>query len=129
MHLRAFDSPVVDGVPHQVLKYVSQLRFINPDCRQEIVRYYCTALLNRASQVCECCFQCGFTGNLVGRFSIGPRSGIGQQVPDQPLHTVAPVYSKGDKLVGIRVQASCVALGQQLRITGNHAQRLLEIVG
>ena len=62
------------------------------------------------------------------RFSIAPRPGINQQVLDQPLHTVAPVYRKGDELIGVGVQTPFVAAGQELRITGHHAQRLLEIV-
>ena len=41
----------------------------------------------------------------------------------------ASVDGKGDEFVPVVVEAIAVALGQELGIAGDHAQRLLQVVG
>ena len=45
------------------------------------------------------------------------------------LHTCGAVHGEAYELVGIRVQFSFVAAGQELRVAGDHPQWLLQIVG
>ena len=69
-----------------------------------------------------------FAGGIEQVLSLCPDARIGQQILDQPLHAAGPVHREGDELVGIGVQLALVAPGQQLRVAGHHAQRLLQIV-
>src|ERR1700722_12990093 len=129
MYARVFGTTVLDRVPDEILKYLRQLRFICRDGGQRIVGYNRTALLDCCSQVYKRFLQRVLAGNLAEFPLICSCTRIGQQILDQPLHAVAPVYREGDELIGIGVEAPLVALGQQLRVTGHHPQRLLKIVG
>ena len=86
------------------------------------------ALFDGAAQVVERLLQRVFAGGVEQVLPFGPDARIGQQVLDQPLHAVGPVHGEGDELVGVGVQLSLVAPGEQLRVAGHHPQRLLQIV-
>jgi hypothetical protein len=59
----------------------------------------------------------------------GPDLAIGQQILDQALHPVGAVHREVDVGIGVGVEPPFVALGEQLRIAGHHAQGFLQIVG
>src|ERR1700724_871914 len=82
VYVRDFGTAVLNCVPHEVLKYLGQLRIIRRDDWQRIVSHYRSAHLNRCSQVCKRFFQCVVTGNLAERLSICSGARIGQQILD-----------------------------------------------
>ena len=53
---------------------------------------------------------------------------VRQQIPNRYLHLSGSFYRIADELIGIGIQAPFIAFGQKLGVTGNHAQRLLQIV-
>src|ERR1022692_4463478 len=98
---------------------------IHIDFWQHIVSDECTALVSSCSQVHQCFSSRVFTGNLTDRSFIVPYARICEQVLNQPLHAIRSIYCESNELVSVRIQPSFVTLGQELRITGHHAQGLL----
>ena len=95
---------------------------------QRIVRHQRAAVLDGAAQIHQRLLQRLFAGGIEQLLSFCPDARIGQQILDQPLHAAGAVDGEGDEFVGIGVQLALVAPGQQLRVTGHHAQRLLQVV-
>jgi signal transduction histidine kinase len=55
-------------------------------------------------------------------------AGEGEQILNQSLHPFGAVHRVVDVFVGLFIEFPLIALGQELRVGGNHAQRLLQIV-
>ncbi len=58
-----------------------------------------------------------------------PDARVLQQVVNQLLHPFGAVDGEADELLRVAVELVLVALGQELRVVRDHAQRLLKIVG
>src|ERR1035438_9950995 len=56
-------------------------------------------------------------------------AGQKQQILDQSLHSGGALHGIGDKLPSVVVQLGVVPLRQELGEIGDHAQRLLKVVG
>src|ERR1039457_4006457 len=56
-------------------------------------------------------------------------AGQGQQILDQSLHSGGALHGKGDKLPCVVVQLRAISLRQELGEVGDHAQRLLKVMG
>src|SRR5438445_6553212 len=55
-------------------------------------------------------------------------AGKGEQILNQSLHPLGAVHRVVDVFVGLFVEFSLVAFGQELGVGRNHAQRLLQVV-
>ncbi|HEX8244749.1 MAG TPA: hypothetical protein VF541_14680 [Longimicrobium sp.] len=84
--------------------------------------------LHRGPEVRECLPQRLGRVDRLGVRGAGAHPRVGQQVVDQRLHAGGAVHRVGDEAVGLLVQLSVVAPGQELRVAGDHAQRLLQVV-
>ena len=59
---------------------------------------------------------------------VAPRTGITQQIDDQPPHSLRPFGDVAHELAGFFIEERAVPALQQLRVAGDHAQRLREVV-
>ena len=96
---------------------------------QWIVSHQRAFFLDCPSQVYEGLSQRVFAGDIEQIPAFCPDPRVRQQVLDQPLHAASTVHGEGNKLIRIGVQLSFVTSGQELRVTGHHPQRFLQIVG
>ena len=119
---------VLDGVADQVLEQLDQLHLVGHDAGSG--SWVTSAPLSSMAprRLTSACCSASSLEVSSSSLPFVPTREIGQQVLDQPLHAAGAVHREGDELVGIGVELALVAPGQQLRVAGHHAQRLLQVV-
>ena len=128
MHAR----PSLSSEPHriidEVLEYLGQLPDVAIGSWQRIVRDIGAGVTHCHPKVTEGLFQRFLQSYFLEGFAPGTHTRICQQIVDQPLHPQRTVRGIVDEIVGIGIELSPVSRLEQLNITGDHAQRLLEVV-
>src|SRR5580692_632903 len=125
---RSIRPPELDRIADQILEQARHLRVVAPDFRQLGDLDLRSALFDRHPQLPQHATHDVAHLPQAGILGARPHAGVCQQVFNQVLHPPRPIHGEGDKLVGVRVELAFVALRQQLRITGDHAQWFLQIV-
>ncbi len=106
----------LDCVSDQVLEELCKLRGISRNRWQQIVSNNSTALIDRHFQIHEHLPKHVLAVCRLKRLATCSNTRINQQILDQRLHPLCPIYGKPDEIVGIRIELALVAPRQKLHV-------------
>src|SRR6185437_12306579 len=127
-HQRRRVATELDRVADQVLKDLAQLGWVAQQHRQRPDLNLRPRLIDRNAQIGAHLPQYGFAVHRLQSAGVRFDPRVLQQIVDQFLHTGRAVYRVTDELIGVAVEPAGVAPLQELRVAGDHPQRLLQVV-
>ena len=122
---RDFLAMELDGVGEEVLEDKDELRRIGADGRKVIVGDDGLVLFEQEVQVASRLAQNDVRVGGCGRLAPCAGARLGQEIIKERLHANGAIDRVVDKLFGFVIELVLVALRQQLRVAGNHPERLL----
>ncbi len=120
--------PVLHGIAHQIAQKLLHLHPVGPYQGQRPPLHGDPGFIQHQAKVGEHRVEHRFHVRIREFTPLRADPRIGQQILDHVLHAAGGIHGKADELVGVAVQPTHVALGQQVEKTGDLAQRFLQVV-